>query len=118
MTGRLPLNMVYSLSVFKKDWKPPFKKPLTSWAKFVFEFWKSKAADKPTHLKDLLPAASVEWKSMSDEQKAVSRFTLFVSKCRHISVLNHLFRTMPLPPAKLKNTVTGLRNGMLDFHDP
>lgn len=103
------IHLLDCLLVLKKDWTPPFKKPLSLWAKFANEF--TKKMPDGTTLKEGLRAASVEWKNLSAEEKAVCWFILFRFRAR---LLKHL-RVMPLCPAIWKNTDASLQHGMKIF---
>jgi len=68
------------LSVFKRDWLPPFKKPMGAWTKFAVEFTKERSGGLSMDLKEGLRTASTKWKNMSEEEKAVCCFVLFISE--------------------------------------
>jgi hypothetical protein len=70
----------HCLSVSKRDWLPPFKKPINPWTKFAVEFTKERAGGQKMDLKEGLRAASVEWKNLSEEEKAVCWFICFNSE--------------------------------------
>lgn len=67
------MNMTCELSVvYKKDMTPPFKRPRSSWMKFLNEYYEQhKPAGERVNFAEYIQEASAEWKQLSDDQKAV-----------------------------------------------
>lgn len=61
--------------MLKKDITPSFKRPETNWMKFVKEYYQLHKEGEPG-LRKFLPRAALEWKEMTDEQKAVRQLII------------------------------------------